>query len=302
MLAPSLAPRGGQRPLVRLLSPIVLAGLVLAGCAGRMNGKEPEDGKLADNAAGKADGAAADKPAEKGTGEKSGGDKAGGKTAHDADRAALEELRELAERSFEESLGFFEAGDAFGWEVYHWSRVLLEHDLALADEDEKKLLATQAHLDRMMNLAHAGLWRSRELEYYVSEAELKVNRLKPNPEFAATIAARKALEGQWEVVSIEEDGGASPKPDIKSITIVGRRAVFEHRLGTAKALLILEPGTKPASIDILGLNEDFPFGGQGIYKLDGDTLTLCWGVGAVRPTDFVTKPGDNATLCVLKRG
>ena len=52
----------------------------------------------------------------------------------------------------------------------------------------------------------------------MAEAELMVDRAKPNPEFAATIAARKALEGHWEVVSIEEDGGASPKPDIKSIT------------------------------------------------------------------------------------
>jgi uncharacterized protein (TIGR03067 family) len=274
----------GRLPLFRLLPLVVLTGLGLLAVVQPTIGKEPEGAKATEKATGKTESTA---------GAKSEG--AG------ADHAAIEELREIAERAFEETLAFYESGDALAQEVHRWSRVLLDHDLELASDDEKKFLGTQAHLDRMTTLAHAGLWRAREFEYYVAEAELMVNRLRPNPDFAAAIAARRALGGSWEVVSIEEDGGASPKPDIKSITIDGRRATFEHRLGTAKALLILDPSSKPASIDIFGLNEEFPFGGQGIYKLDGDTLTLCWGTGAVRPADFATKAGDSVTLCVLKR-
>jgi uncharacterized protein (TIGR03067 family) len=274
----------GRLPLFRVLPLVVLTGLGLLAVAQPTMGKEPEAAKATEKAAGKTESTAGTKS-----------------ERTEADHAAIKELREIAERAFEETLSFYESGDALAQEVYRWSRVLLDHDLELASDDEKKFLGTQAHLDRMTTLAHAGLWRSREFEYYVTEAELMVNRLRPNPDFAAAIATRRALGGSWEVVSIEEDGGASPKPDIKSITIDGRRATFEHRLGTAKALLILDPSTKPASIDIFGLNEEFPFGGQGIYKLDGDTLTLCWGTGAVRPADFATKAGDSVTLCVLKR-
>ena len=218
-----------------------------------------------------------------------------------ADRAAIDELRELAEKAFQETFDYYEAGDALPTEVYRWSMVWLHYEMELASDDAKRIAATQDHLERMMNLANVGLWRSRELEFYVAEAEWLFDRAQPHPAFAATIAARKKLQGQWDVESIEEDGTKQTRLDIKSITIVGRRATFEHRLGTAKAFLALDPLTEPASIDILGTNEEFPFGGLGIYKLDGDTLTLCWGNAGERPKDFATKAGDHETLVVLRK-
>ena len=122
------------RSLFPAVARVVLIGLGLLWIAQPTIGKEPEAAK---------------------TTEKTGAEKSAAK----ADHAAIEELRDLAERAYEETLGFYESGDAFAQEVYRWSRAILDHDLELAHDDEKKLLSTQAHLDRMNNLAHAGLWR-----------------------------------------------------------------------------------------------------------------------------------------------
>ena len=160
-----LAKPQGRFPLFRVLSTIALIGLGLAGCTRPMIGKEPEVEKEGAKTTEKA----AEKPestTEKGGAEQAGDEKAGDEKMVAAkhgpaagEHAAIEELREIAERSYEETLGFFEAGDAFAHEVYRWSRVLLDHDLELATDDDKKILSTEAHLDRMTNLAHAGLWR-----------------------------------------------------------------------------------------------------------------------------------------------
>jgi uncharacterized protein (TIGR03067 family) len=65
----------------------------------------------------------------------------------------------------------------------------------------------------------------------------------------------------------------------------------------------LDGAQKPKQIDMIGTEgENRSKTAQGIYALDGDTLTICYTMpGGERPKEFESKPGSKATLVVWKR-
>jgi uncharacterized protein (TIGR03067 family) len=117
----------------------------------------------------------------------------------------------------------------------------------------------------------------------------------------------KAMVGKWKVEKAEVGG--------KDITDFAKQMQFEIRDGGKYTTVIgdekdvgtftVDPSKSPKELDVK------PTGGpnkgktvKGIYKIDGDTLTVCYGFEADkagRPTKFDSKAGDKTLLMTYKR-
>jgi uncharacterized protein (TIGR03067 family) len=113
-------------------------------------------------------------------------------------------------------------------------------------------------------------------------------------------------QGTWAVTSFVRDGKASPKELTDSIVRVveGDHVVWKRDgkrfAGTA---VVLDPSKAPRTIDVLP--DGGPARGErvlGIYKLDGDTLTICMAdAGQPRPLAFEAPNGSKQTLMTFRR-
>jgi uncharacterized protein (TIGR03067 family) len=112
----------------------------------------------------------------------------------------------------------------------------------------------------------------------------------------------EALQGEWKIVSIEPR--LEPETSY-TITIKGELWTIKAPdiLGNAaaKTTIKIDPSKNPKTIDLLTKIGDKERPPQlGIYKLEGNTLTVCQTRGkADRPTEF--KSTDRHMLIVLKR-
>src|SRR4051812_29567599 len=122
---------------------------------------------------------------------------------------------------------------------------------------------------------------------------------------AAAIAAKDArkkdppdLVGEWAAETSVEDGKLVNRPpgitwsftaDGNSVLAVGGGA------GSTESTYKADPARNPAEVDVAAGPKGRPL--RGIYKVDGDTLTLCLVAGdRDRPTKFEAPAGSNAIL------
>jgi uncharacterized protein (TIGR03067 family) len=111
------------------------------------------------------------------------------------------------------------------------------------------------------------------------------------------------LQGEWTLVSSEVGGKKRPDTEnaLSKLTISENQWVVTYRdsPSTARATIEIDPSKDPKTIDLTFRGEKEP--ARGIYKLEGDTLTVCYGtVGGERPKEFKTTQ-ETGVLVVLKR-
>ena len=112
------------------------------------------------------------------------------------------------------------------------------------------------------------------------------------------------LQGEWTLVSTEVGGKKRPDTEnaVSKLTISENQWVVTYRdsPSTARATIEIDPSKDPKTIDLTFRGEKEP--ARGIYKLEGDTLTVCYNatVGGERPKEFKTTQ-ETGVLVVLKR-
>jgi len=116
----------------------------------------------------------------------------------------------------------------------------------------------------------------------------------------------KLLQGTWSITGLEIEGEKTPDSMLADARIVIKGSRFTSTgMGTLyEGTLKLDSSTQPAQLD-LKFDAGPPTGetNLGIYKLDGDTWTLCLATrGSVRPSRFASTPGSGFALETLTRG
>ena len=156
----------------------------------------------------------------------------------------------------------------------------------------------------------AGLTPARALKagYRLADAQSVVARrtgFASWPALARHVQTLRALEGEWRFHELEVDAQAVPAAMLGAsrILIDGDRFRTESPEATYDGEFLIDVTASPHTIDIVFV--EGPEAGQrslGIFKLDGDTLTICLGLtGASRPTAFRTTPGSRHALETLHR-
>lgn len=145
---------------------------------------------------------------------------------------------------------------------------------------------------------------AQDVPYFVKWKRAGKAAAKPG---AAAEGDGKLVQGEWSVASQEVDGEQVPAGLLKSLTVTIDGDTFRVKSGAdvvqEGTQTLLDQTTTPKAIDVKVT------GGRGkgdvwlgIYKVDGDTFTVCFDpTGKKRPTEFKTSKESGTFMNVHKR-
>jgi len=120
---------------------------------------------------------------------------------------------------------------------------------------------------------------------------------KEPPKKEATIV------GEWvgeKMVAGGKDRPA-PKGEVTFTFSADGKMTIKEREKAEEAGYKIDAKKEPPEIDITPPEREKAGTFAGIYKIDGDTLTICFSIGGARPTAFASPEGTMTMLMTLKR-
>jgi uncharacterized protein (TIGR03067 family) len=112
------------------------------------------------------------------------------------------------------------------------------------------------------------------------------------------------IQGTWWIVGLESAGKKQSEKGIGGNTITFAKVrsadtatLQEGPYPKVEFTYSLDETSSPKAIELSAKGTR----ALGIYKLEGDDLTICVSLGGPRPTEFATKVGGDTELFVLKR-
>lgn len=113
--------------------------------------------------------------------------------------------------------------------------------------------------------------------------------------------ADNPLLGEWVVESHIASGKPIPIRDKPERVMITRDLWKVGKELKTESNLSLDPTKDPPHIDVWVPTQGEEARVRGIYKLDGDTLTVCYSLGTERPTKLESLPKSGNWLITLKR-
>ena len=128
-------------------------------------------------------------------------------------------------------------------------------------------------------------------------------RLAPVAE-AVEAPERANLQGSWKLVEGVQNGTTTPPETLDkaniTVTIKGDKLFAETQ--KLEWTFVLDPNHQPKAADFISRKDDKERVETGIYKLEGDRLTLhLAAIGSERPVNFTIPAGDKRSVLVLQR-